>query len=465
MSDRAAATSAYLASLPEFKSAPRVAALYSDISRKKQSDPASYNSTVAWWQRTLQDLVARGLQGESSDKLVLHVDSDLLESLRWQKAGKPLSLGCAIGETRGAPPDLIPLGMFMDARQSIYTPSSLVYRVAATMVVRPILWALEQFSIVGGEESRGADAIWKSVRGDYVVLPNLEKAADAVIARQAEKPQISLASSLYSLHSFRTEFADCALPGVTLSDTDIKVLIRYLSRDKRCIVADKEVVKFVEVDSTATSITEVDRGVLEMQMAVERLETQVEDIRKQIAQRTERIATALRAAQKTLAMSYLRSRKQLEDLLSKRLGALDTLQSQLSAIERAVGDAEIMQAYETSARTLRTALQNPLLQRERVDATLDDMAEALADQREIDDAIRAGEAGVVDADEDELAKELAGLVDEVQREEKSKTEHEEKEEARKSEEELIERLAKLRTPTEAEEAEKRLEGQKAVVAS
>lgn len=60
------------------------------------------------------------------------------------------------------------------------------------------------------------------------------------MARQAENPQISLASSLYSLESFRAEFADCALPGVTLSDADLKVLIRYLARDKRHIVTDKE---------------------------------------------------------------------------------------------------------------------------------------------------------------------------------------------------------------------------------
>lgn len=96
MSARATASSSYLSSLPEFSSAPRVAALYSDISRKKHSNPASYNATVSWWQRTLQDVTARGLQGENADKLVLHVDAQLLESLRWPKAGKPLGLGCAI---------------------------------------------------------------------------------------------------------------------------------------------------------------------------------------------------------------------------------------------------------------------------------------------------------------------------------------------------------------------------------
>jgi len=40
-------------------------------------------------------------------------------------------------------------------------------------------------------------------------------------------------------------------------------------------------------------------------------------------------------------MSYLRSRKQLEDLLSKRLGALDNLDGTLIRVEAAAGDVEV----------------------------------------------------------------------------------------------------------------------------
>lgn len=447
MTSRSAATSAYLGTLPEFSSPARVASLYSDIARKKQSNPASYQSTVSWWQRTLQDLAARGLQGDA-DKLILHVNNDLVESLRWQKAGKPLGLGSAVVDaavpvSSGVPPKLIPLQTFLDARQSIYTPSSLVYRVASYMVGKPLWWALEQLSIVDGEREVSAEDVWKRARGDYVVLSNLERAAEAVTQKQSEEPRISLTSSLYTLDSFRATFAGCALPDVTLSDADLKVLIRYLSRDKRVVVADKEVIKFVEPEQDS-AITEVDRGVLQMQTAVTKLEVQIAEIQKQISERTEKIASALRSAQKPLAMSYLRSRKQLEDLLSKRLGALETLQTQLSTVERAVGDAEIMEAYEASTRTLRVALADPRLQRERVEATMDGMAEALADHREIEDAMELGEIGIVpETDDDELAAELAGLQEEVRKEEKAK-----EEQARA--EELERKLTAQRVPAEAE---------------
>ncbi|KAH7094026.1 hypothetical protein BKA62DRAFT_721422 [Auriculariales sp. MPI-PUGE-AT-0066] len=472
---------AFLATLPEFSSASRVSALYSDVARQKQSEQAQYERVVSFWQRILEELLAHGLQttGEDGgDTLVLHANDALLESLRWQKQGKPRSLGCAVVDATTAasssgPPRLIPV--------SIYTPSSLIYRAARTLVGVPLWWALQQLSLVGRDDpEHDGDDFWKRAKGDYVVLSNLEKAAQNIIQHQYEKPHVSLVDSLYSLSSFKKEFAENALPEATLSGADIKVLLRHLTRDKQVLVFEQEVVKFAAEGKEPEPVTEVDLGVLQMQNAVNALETQIDELQKQIAERTSKITTALCAGEsrKPLALSYLRSRKQLEDLLSKRLGSLEVLQTQLTAVERAVGDAEIIQAYETSTRTLRTALARPELQRERVDATLENMAEALADQREIDDAIRAGEAVAVgeQVDDDELASELAALAKEAHAEqeadERKQKEHEEKEkeerqkvEARqkeaeqaKEDDEMVRRLSALKatpdtTSQQAKEAE------------
>jgi charged multivesicular body protein 7 len=56
---------------------------------------------------------------------------------------------------------------------------------------------------------------------------------------------------------------------------------------------------------------------------------------------TEKIQSALRQKRKSIALSYLRSKKQLEDLLTKRLGSLETLQSTLMRVEGAAGDVEV----------------------------------------------------------------------------------------------------------------------------
>lgn len=69
----------------------------------------------------------------------------------------------------------------------------------------------------------------------------VERAAENVLAKQDGRTGVSLAESLYSFEGFKEEFGSMALPGVTLSDTDVKVLVKYLQRDKRVLIADKEV--------------------------------------------------------------------------------------------------------------------------------------------------------------------------------------------------------------------------------
>lgn len=54
-----------------------------------------------------------------------------------------------------------------------------------------------------------------------------------------------------------------------------------------------------------------------------------------------RIEASLRAKQKPQALSYLRSRKTLEELLVRRMGSLETLHGVLVKLEQAAGDVEV----------------------------------------------------------------------------------------------------------------------------
>jgi hypothetical protein len=111
---------------------------------------------------------------------------------------------------------------------------------------------------------------------------------------------MSLTENLFTTASFRSEFASIALPDASLSDTDIKVLIKYLERDKQALVVDKgvcveyfhilatvltldpQVIKFVEGEALTGEVTEIDRGVVEMKSTIEKLNSQVDEIQRQI---------------------------------------------------------------------------------------------------------------------------------------------------------------------------------------
>lgn len=121
--------------------------------------------------------------------------------------------------------------------------------------------------------------------------------------------------------------------------------------------------------------------------------------------RNEKINALVRDKRIELAKSHLRSRKQLEELLAKRTNTLETMQTVLLRLETAAGDIQIMQAYESATTTMKALLAHPSLK--NADQTLDAMADALADQKEVEDAI--GSAARADIDEDELSAELAAL--------------------------------------------------------
>jgi hypothetical protein len=122
----------------------------------------------------------------------------------------------------------------------------------------------------------------------------------------------------------------------------------------------------------------------------------------------------LSLSQKPIALSHLKSKKQLEDLLLKRIGATQQLEAVLRSIDQAKGDIEIMAAYTTSTSTLKTILANPALDLDHVEKTTEELAEVMADQEEVDSAIRIGGEVAVgvsgEVDDEELKRELEGMV-------------------------------------------------------
>ena len=76
-----------------------------------------------------------------------------------------------------------------------------------------------------------------------------------------------------------------------------------------------------------------------------------------------------------------------------------------------------MKSYESSTATLREILAHPLLQRDKIDETMDALADANADALDINDTIQRGvEVAQVGTgiDEFDLEAELQVLVEEVE---------------------------------------------------
>jgi len=222
-----------------------------------------------------------------------------------------------------------------------------------------------------------------------------------------------------------------------LSQRDLNILVKYLSRDKHAAVVDAEVIKFVEPDSpeSSSAITEPERGIAELRAAVQRVEAQVGESQRKIEERTRKINEALHTKRRDEALIYLRLRKHLEKQLSQRLGVLENLHSMLTEVDMAATNIETMKAYELSSNTLKSILSHPSLQRDKVEETLNAMTAATDEHHIISDEIKFALESTqqTTVDEDEIAAELANLLKDVKAEEEAK--------ARKAEEAKEEELA------------------------
>ena len=99
---------------------------------------------------------------------------------------------------------------------------------------------MEQLDIVRSDDSYTEAEMWKKIEGDYVMLGLVEQAADT-LEKLRDGAGISPADNLYTIEEFRREFGANVIPGAVLSETDIKVLIKYLERERRVIVQDGDV--------------------------------------------------------------------------------------------------------------------------------------------------------------------------------------------------------------------------------
>ncbi|WWC86589.1 uncharacterized protein L201_001466 [Kwoniella dendrophila CBS 6074] len=415
----------------------RIQALYASTSSQRTTNPTGYNANSQWWSSVLEETLRTGwINGEDGDRLILKVDDSLLSRFEDDQGRRPKGLGGVIeGLVNTTPPTLHPLPQFLSSLPPLHAPASLSSR----FIGRPLWWAVSQLNPFGSstEKIEKEETLWsKYGKGkEYVHIPLLEQSASAFTTHISNNPVLSYTNALYDLESFKEEYAEACFPASSsskklssgvhkLSIKDIEILVKWLYRDCGVVVSDGSIIKVLEADQIPSDhpITEADRGVISVINAQRKVEKQILSIEEQITQSQEKAKKQLAKGQKNAALSYLRSKKQLEELLTKRIASSEQLGSVIRSIDQAKGDVEIMEAYETSTSTLQTILSNPLLSSDRITNTTDALAEVMADQEEIDQAIRiGGELATmggkrVEIDEDELAAELADLV--VEEEEK-----------------------------------------------
>ncbi|KAH7241785.1 Snf7-domain-containing protein [Fusarium tricinctum] len=421
---------------PSF-SRSRLPARYSDFRSQRTLNPDGYQANISAWRQALSDLVAKGMishRGSNPDHFILKLDDSLLRSLECKEFGLPLALGTVVREAT-AGRDFIPVTDFEKSQQSIYQ------RSWAGLPWSVMSWTLRQLGVV--DPSRGDD---KLPTGQYVIIKNMEAAAKELGDLMADK--VSRFDRVFSRAQFQKAFSTALVKDQRLTDTDLDVLLKFLSRDKEVIEYDGTTIR-IKGSGEQGGITKDDAAIASLKELTESLKHQTDILNTRIDELSQTAKDAVTRKNRVSALAALKSKKIAETSLATRFATLNQLEEVAAKLEQAADNVQLVNVMEASSGALKS-LNEQIGGADRVDAVMDRIREQTTATDEIS-AIMAESTGQM-VDEGALDDELEAM--EAQEREKE----EEKNKSREAEEQ------KAREEREAAEAQKKLDELPAVPA-
>lgn len=360
----------------------------------------------------------------------MKADESLLRALESKQYGRPLALGAVIREATQER-DLIPIQDFLKASESIYYKpwSSIPWSVAS--------WGFRHLGLTGAF-TFGADD--RLPGGQFVVVANVEAASKAVLEQTAGLT--SRFERTFSKVQFQAEFKDSILKGQQLSETDMEVLLRFMSRDQGVLLYDGKTVKIKNPDDQESAITAEDETIASLRELAEYLGHQTTVLNNKIEELTMTAKQAVAKKNRVSAMAALKSKKLAETSLQQRFATLSQIEEVSAKIEQASDNVQLVKVMGASTEVLKT-LNAQVGGAERVEEVVDHMREQMGQADEIN-SILAEQGPVVDEEEldDELEAMLREQTSKEDELERSRREAADQREA----EDIARRLADLDAP-------------------
>lgn len=367
--------------------------------------------------------------------MILSADESLLRALESKQYGRPLALGAVLRDA-AQQGDIIPLQDFLKSQQSIYYKSwsSIPWNVAS--------WSFKQLGLTGAFTFGGNDRL---PGGQFVVIANLEAASKAVVENTA--PLTSRFERTFSKVQFQTEFRDSILKGQQLSEMDMEVLLRFMSRDQGLLLYDGKTIKIKTPGAPETAITPEDETIASLRELTEYLEHQTAILEKKIDDLDITAKEAVAKKNRVSALAALKSKKLAETSLQTRFATLNQLEAVSIKIEQASDNVQLVKVMGASADVLK-GLHAQVGGAEGVEEVVDRMREQMSQADEVSSIL--AESGPV-VDQGELDDELDAMLQEEREKEEAVERARKEADARKEAQETAKRLAELdalKSPTE-----------------
>ncbi|KAI1801158.1 Snf7-domain-containing protein [Daldinia bambusicola] len=415
----------------------RLPALYSDFRSQRTLNPDGFAANVAAWKRGLSSAALAGYipsKSGTNNHLALDLEGDsLLRSLETKQFGRPLALGTVLQEALENG-EMMPLQQFLKAKESIY------YRSWSSIPWSVVSWGLRQVGIGGPGDNLP--------KGQFVILHNLEVVSKAF--GEATEDRTSPFERTFSKTHFQRTFAEGLLEeNRRLSEIDMEVLVKFLSRDKNVLATDGNTVK-IRSSGESIEITQEDSAIASLKELMEDLTRQTEVLSKRIDDLNLAAQDAVRRKNKIAALAALKSKKLAETNLSRRHNTLSQLEDVAAKIEQAADNVQLVKVMQSSTVALRN-LNAQVGGADKVDEVLENLREQIGEVDEIGNIIsEVGPAATVDEVEvdDEFEAMLAEERKKDEEADRIKREAQEEKEAEETRRKLaeLEKLGPLPVP-------------------
>ncbi|KIW59857.1 hypothetical protein PV05_00123 [Exophiala xenobiotica] len=418
----------------------RLPSLYSDLTVQRSTNPEGYSANVTAWTSALTRASLAG-QLPLEQRLILQTSDDLINALASPQYGRPSGLGCVLDDAVRTG-KMVDLDDFLTSEKSIYSRSWIPSPWSI------LHWSLRKAGLVG---SGSYDVNGHLRHGSLALVSALEEVYNRYASKVRDRTA-SLTDRIMSREQFVTEMGE--LMQGTIAEQDVKVLLRYLARDKQVLSYDDTTIKLkAPTAAMPESITHEDRSIASLKTLIANLSSQISSLTTRIATLQTTAQTSVKAGNKASALSALRSKKLAERSLESRSNTLHQLEEVYTKIEAAVDQVQVVAAMEASAGVLKT-LNKKVGGVEKVEDVIETLREEMGKVDEVSGVIAEPLDGKVVLDEADVDEELESMEQE-ERAKREQAEQAEKERQQAREAELTrQRLAELERLQQQAEKEK-----------
>jgi len=292
-------------------------------------------------------------------------------------------------------------------------------------------WGLRQVGLAGTGSYEGNAGARKLKTATFVLVEALEKVAAQVLTAR-EKGGQSLTDRIVSREAFAQDLA--VLRGASVPEEDLRVLLRFLERDKQALSYNDKTIKFKPPSlARPEPVTSQDTDIASLKALISALASQCTALSQRISSLTDIASSSVKAGNRVAALSALRSKKLAEKSLQQRSDTLHQLEEVFTRIEQAIDQVEIIKVMDASASVMRDlnqkvggveAVENVVERLQEEMGKVDEVgkvleeplnADAALDEGEIDDELEAMEIEQKKAQEAVEAEKTRKRLEELER--------------------------------------------------